>query len=46
MENLEIEKDWTREYFKARGFKLAEIISKNKKTSFYLVRKKIPNRKN
>jgi hypothetical protein len=40
MEAMEIEKDWTKEYFKARGFELAEIKSKNRKISFYAVRKK------
>ena len=43
MESLEIEKDWTEQYFKARGYELAKIISKNKKTSFYSVRKKKEN---
>ena len=40
MESLETEKDWTEQYFKARGFELAVIVSKNKKASFYSVRKK------
>ena len=37
---IEKEKDWTKEYFKARGFELAEISYNNRKISFYSVRKK------
>ena len=40
MESLEIEKDWTEQYFKARGYELSIIASKNRKASFYNIRKK------
>lgn len=40
MEAMKKEKDWTEQYFKARGFDLSKIKSRNRKIVFYNVRKK------